>query len=161
MTLDQVLAIIEGKVVSESVDLSMQVDMACGADLMSDVLAFTHAGTILLTGLTNPQVVRTAEMAGVRVIVFVRGKYPPKETVALAEQKGIPLLASRFTMYETCGRLYAGGLESCGLFDLAVKTWREAFADEGASAGDAASSGTDTAPDVSSAGHKPEADGSS
>lgn len=127
MTIEEVLAIIDGKVISKNVDLSTQVEMACGADLMSDVLAFTHAGTLLLTGLTNPQVVRTAEMAGVKVIVFVRGKYPPPETIALAEEKGVPLLASRYTMYETCGRLYRAGLPSCGLFDLALKTWREAF----------------------------------
>ena len=85
---------------------------------MSDVLAFTHSGTLLLTGLTNPQVVRTSEMAGIQAIVFVRGKLPPPETVALAEAKNIPLLASRFTMYQTCGLLYASGLQSCGLFPL-------------------------------------------
>ena len=127
MTLEDVLAIIEGKVISESVDLDMQVEMACGADLMSDVLAFTHAGTLLLTGLTNPQVVRTAEMAGVRAIVFVRGKLPPPETVSLGQQRDIPLLASRCTMYETCGRLYAAGLQSCGLLDLAKESWQESF----------------------------------
>jgi len=98
--------------------------------LMSDVLAFTHAGTLLLTGLTNPQVVRTAEMAGIQAIVFVRGKYPPAETIALAEQENIPLLASHYTMYETCGRLYQAGLASCGLFELALKTWREAFGED-------------------------------
>ncbi|NLG51569.1 MAG: hypothetical protein GX552_15805 [Chloroflexi bacterium] len=127
MTLEEVLSIIDGKAVSGDVDLQMKIQMACGADLMSDVLAFTHAGTLLLTGLTNPQVVRTAEMSGIQAIVFVRGKYPPPETIKLAEQKGIPLLASRYTMYETCGRLYQAGLPSCGLFDLARKTWQEAF----------------------------------
>jgi predicted transcriptional regulator len=130
MILGEVLSLIDGKAVSEKADLSTQVDMACGADLMSDVLAFTHTGTLLLTGLTNPQVVRTAEVAGIKAIVFVRGKYPPPETVALAEEKGIPLLASRYTMYETCGRLYDSGLKSCGLFDLALKTWRDAFGDD-------------------------------
>lgn len=131
MTLQEVLAIIDGKPISADIDLAMEVGMACGADLMSDVLAFTHAGTLLLTGLTNPQVVRTAEMAGIQAIVFVRGKYPPAETIALAADKSIPLLASRYTMYETCGRLYASGLPSCGLFDLALHTWRQAFgADE-------------------------------
>jgi predicted transcriptional regulator len=130
MILREVLSLIDGKAVSEKADLSTQVDMACGADLMSDVLAFTHTGTLLLTGLTNPQVVRTAEVAGIKAIVFVRGKYPPPETVALAEEKGIPLLASRYTMYETCGRLYDSGLKSCGLFDLALKTWRDAFGDD-------------------------------
>jgi predicted transcriptional regulator len=130
VTLEDVLTIIDGKVISQNIDLGMQVEMACGADLMSDVLAFTHAGTLLLTGLTNPQVVRTADMAGVQAIVFVRGKLPPPETVALAEQRNIPLLASRYTMYETCGRLYKTGLPSCGLFDLASEDWREAFGED-------------------------------
>ena len=130
MTLDEVLAAIDGKAISRDIDLGMSVETACGADLMSDVLAFTHAGTLLLTGLTNPQVIRTAEMAGIQAVVFVRGKYPPPETIALAEEKGIPLLASRYTMYETCGRLYQAGLPGCGLFDLALKTWREAFGEE-------------------------------
>ncbi|MBC7234849.1 MAG: hypothetical protein H5T69_03330 [Chloroflexi bacterium] len=127
MTLEQVLSIIDGKVITKNADLSMQVDMACGADLMSDVLAFTHAGTLLLTGLTNPQVVRTADMAGIKAIVFVRGKLPPSETIALAEQRDIPLLASRYTMYETCGRLYQAGLPSCGLFELTSDLWQDAF----------------------------------
>ena len=105
--------------------------MACGADLMSDVLAFTHAGTLLMTGLTNPQVVRTAEMAGIVAIVFVRGKLPPPETIALAQDKDIPLLASKYTMYETCGRLYQIGLPSCGLFRLTADSWSEESASSG------------------------------
>jgi predicted transcriptional regulator len=125
MTLQEVLDIIEGRLISADVDLSQEVAMACGADLMSDVLAFTHAGTLLLTGLTNPQVVRTAEMAGIVAIVFVRGKLPANETVALAKEKGIPLLASKHTMYETCGRLYREELPSCGLFKLTAEGWSE------------------------------------
>lgn len=125
MTLEQVVKIIAGKVVSEGVDLSSTVEMACGADLMSDVLAFTHAGTLLLTGLTNPQVVRTAEMAGITAIVFVRGKYPPPETIALAAEKGIPLLATRYTLYEACGRLYSAGLPGCGLFGITGACWSD------------------------------------
>jgi predicted transcriptional regulator len=127
MTLDQVLSTIEGKLISKQADPGLQVQMGCGADLMSDVLAFTHEGTLLMTGLTNPQVVRTAEMSGITAIVFVRGKVPPPETVTLAEEKGIPLLASKYTMFETCGRLYNAGLASCGLFDLTLRAWREAF----------------------------------
>jgi predicted transcriptional regulator len=118
LNLEQILTVIDGQVVSAEPDLSVEVEMACGADLMSDVLAFTHSGTLLLTGLTNPQVVRTSEMAGISAIVFVRGKYPPPETISLAESKGIPLLASRYTMFETCGLLYGTGLQSCGLFTL-------------------------------------------
>ena len=125
MTLAEVLSLVEGKLISKGVDLSQEVAMACGADLMSDVLAFTHAGTLLLTGLTNPQVVRTAEMAGIAAIVFVRGKLPPSDTIAMAEEKGIPLLATRYTMYETCGRLYQAKLPSCGFFQLTADSWPE------------------------------------
>jgi len=127
MKLREVLEIIEGEVISKNADLDMEVQMGCGADLMSDVLAFTHEGTLLMSGLTNPQVVRTAEMAGIKAIVFVRGKLPPPETVALAEEKGVPLMASKYTLFETCGRLYAAGLASCGLFELTLRRWREAF----------------------------------
>jgi predicted transcriptional regulator len=130
MKLREVLEIIEGKLISKDVDLDLEIEMGCGADLMSDVLAFTHEGTLLLSGLTNPQVVRTAEMAGIRAIVFVRAKIPPPETVSLAEEKGIPLLASKYTMFETSGRLYGAGLPSCGLFELTLRQWREALGDK-------------------------------
>lgn len=118
MNLEQILDVIDGQAISNGADLSIEVEMACGADLMSDVLAFTHSGTLLLTGLTNPQVVRTSEMAGIKAIVFVRGKTPPSETVSLAESMGIPLLASRFTMFDACGLLYGRGLQGCGLSSL-------------------------------------------
>lgn len=127
MKLGDVLEVIEGRAICEDVDWDQEVQMGCGADLMSDVLAFTHEGTLLMTGLTNPQVVRTAEMAGIKAIVFVRGKLPPPETIVLAEEKGIPLLASKYTMFETCGRLFQAGLRSCGLFELTLQRWREAF----------------------------------
>jgi predicted transcriptional regulator len=127
MKLGDVLSIIEGKMSSKDVDLDMEIQMGCGADLMSDVLSFTHEGTLLMTGLTNPQVVRTAEVAGINAIVFVRGKMPPEETIALAEERGIPLMASKYTMFETCGRLYKAGLASCGLFELSLNRWRQTF----------------------------------
>jgi predicted transcriptional regulator len=129
MQLRDVLKAIDGKVITTGADLDISVQMGCGADLMSDVLAFTHADTLLLTGLTNPQVVRTADMAGIRAIVFVRGKLPPAETVALAREKGIPLLASKYTLFETAGRLFQAGLPSCGVFDSSLVRWREFFAE--------------------------------
>jgi predicted transcriptional regulator len=113
MKLRDIIARVEGTLLSRGVDLDMEVDHACGADLMSDVLSFSKAHALLLTGLTNPQVVRTAEMADIAVIVFVRGKLPPPETIALAEEKGIPLIAARYTMFELAGRLYQAGLSSC------------------------------------------------
>lgn len=127
MNLREALEIIEGKVISREIDLGLEVTTGGGADLMSDVLAFANEGMLLMTGLTNPQVIRTAEMAGTAAIVFVRGKIPPPETVALAEQRGIPLLASKHTMFETCGRLYAAGLPAHGLFELTLRRWYDAF----------------------------------
>ena len=127
MELREVLEVIEGKLISTDVDLTQEVWLGGGADLMSDLLAFGQEGMLLMTGLTNPQVVRTAEMAGVAAIVFVRSKIPPPETITLASQLGIPLLASKYTMFETCGRLYKAGLPSCGLFELTLQRWREAF----------------------------------
>jgi predicted transcriptional regulator len=127
MKLREALELIDGRVITSSIDLEQEVYTGCGADLMSDVLAFTHDGTLLLTGLTNPQVVRTAEMAGIRAIVFVRGKIPPSETVALAEQRGIPLIASKYTLFETSGRLFEAGLPSCGLFESSTQRWLEFF----------------------------------
>jgi predicted transcriptional regulator len=84
----------------------------CSADLMSDVLAYIQPHAVLLTGLVNPQVVRTAQMADVAAIVFVRGKVPPEETIRLAEEVQIPLISSPFGMYELSGRLYQTGLPS-------------------------------------------------
>jgi len=130
MRLADVLDTVNGKAITTGVDPDMQVTAACGADLMSDVLAFTHSGTLLLTGLTNPQVVRTAEMAGIRAVLFVRGKVPPPETISLAQDMHIPLTATRLTMYEACGLLYGVGLESCGLSDLSGDAWRDAFGEE-------------------------------
>jgi predicted transcriptional regulator len=127
MRLREVLQVIEGKVISKDIDLDMEVTCGGGADLMSDVLAFAHDGMLLMTGLANPQVIRTAEMAGTAAVVFVRSKIPPPETIALASHKGIPLLASQYTMFETCGRLFKAGLPAHGLFELTVRRWYDAF----------------------------------
>jgi predicted transcriptional regulator len=127
MQLREVLEVVEGKLISKDTDLTMEVHVGGGADLMSDLLAFGQDGMLLMTGLTNPQVVRTAEMAGVAAIVFVRGKIPPPETINLACQVGMPLLASKYTMFETCGRLYHAGLGSSTLFETVLKQWYESF----------------------------------
>jgi predicted transcriptional regulator len=127
MQLREVLEIIEGKLISTDVDLTQEVHLGGGADLMSDLLAFGQEGMLLMTGLTNPQVVRTAEMAGVAAIVFVRSKIPPPETINLASQMGMPLLASKYTMFETCGRLYKAGLSASTLFETILKQWYESF----------------------------------
>jgi len=112
MKLSQIIPIVEGTLLCDA-HLDVEITCVCAADLMSDVLAFAEPGSLLLTGLCNPQVVRTAEMADIVGIIFVRGKQPSSETVALAKEKGIPLALTSLTMFEICGRLYQAGLRSC------------------------------------------------
>ena len=110
MELGHIRDIIEAEAVvgEDRMDRDVKVVFAC--DLMSDVLAFAPPGSLLLTGLTNIQVVRTAEMAELAGVCFVRDKQPEKETTRLAEGKGLPVLRTRFSMFETCGLLCARGL---------------------------------------------------
>lgn len=87
-----------------------KVDTACGADLLSDVLAHRKEKTVLLTGLINPQVIRTAEIIDLIGVIFVRGKVPSQEIIDMAEEKNIPILCTAYPMYESCGLLYKAGL---------------------------------------------------
>lgn len=112
MKLTEIIKIIEGSVCTPEVALDSDVKGGCGADLMSDVLASIQPDAVLLTGLCNPQVVRTAQMADVRAIILVRGKQPPPETIELANLESIPIVSSPFGMFELCGRLYMAGLPS-------------------------------------------------
>jgi predicted transcriptional regulator len=113
MKLKDVERILGAEVITGAELLDQEVEMACGSDLMSDVLSFVKSRSLLLTGLTNPQVVRTAEMADLRAICFVRGKRPAPETVEMAESISIPLLTTSLPMFESCGRLYREGLPGC------------------------------------------------
>jgi hypothetical protein len=112
MKLTELITLIDGRVLTSGVSLDREVAGGCGADLMSDVLAYSLPHAVLLTGLCSTQVVRTAQMADVAAIVFVRGKSPTMDTVALANQEGIPLITSAGGMFELCGRLHAAGLHS-------------------------------------------------
>ena len=109
MMLEEVRDILKAEVIAGGDLNEVEIRTACGADLMSDVLAFTKSGAVLLTGLTNVQVIRTCEMVEIAAVCFVRGKRPPEETVRLAAANGLPLLTTRFPMFEACGRLYGGG----------------------------------------------------
>lgn len=113
VTLAEIMEALDAKLVVGSRPDETRIDMACGADLMSDVLAYAKTGALLLTGLTNEQVVRTAEMADVAAICFVRGKVPGSATVDLASEHGVPLLMTELPMFESCGRLYRHGLKGC------------------------------------------------
>jgi predicted transcriptional regulator len=81
-----------------------------GADLMEDVLSAVTEGAVLLTGLTTEHVLRTAQIAGVGAIVFVRGKKPDAQLLAQARVHDMPILLTRYSLFVACGRLYMNGL---------------------------------------------------
>lgn len=112
MNIEELISVVGGTLNTTGMDLTREIKGGCGADLMSDVLASIQPEAVLLTGLCNPQVVRTAQMADIAAIVFVRGKQPPQETLDLAQEERIPLITSPFGMFELCGRLHKKGLPS-------------------------------------------------
>ena len=110
MVIRQIADLLSAQVLCGEDKLDGVVNSACGCDMMSDVLAFVKDQAVLITGLCNPQVVRTAIMMDMRCIVFVRGKMPPADVLALAQDSGIVVLATNERMYVACGKLYANGL---------------------------------------------------
>lgn len=117
MKLKDIERILGAKVITGAEQMERDIGMACGSDLMSDVLSFVKPESLLLTGLTNPQVVRTAEMADLTAICFVRGKKPDQETIQMAEARNIPLLTTPLPMFESCGRLWKRGLRGCSEYE--------------------------------------------
>lgn len=115
MILSEIVALLQAEVHTGANKLDMLIESACGADLMSDVMAFSKENALLLTGLINPQVVRTAEMMDIRVVLFVRGKKPNKDMCTLAEEKGIVLLSTGLPMFSACGALYSAGIVGRGV----------------------------------------------
>lgn len=114
MYLKEVCEILEAEVLCGADKLDTEVLSACGSDFMSDVLAYVKNQAVLLTGLVNPQVVRTADMMDMKCIVFVRGKRPDANMLALAEDRGLVIMATAMPMYPSCGKLYANGLQGTG-----------------------------------------------
>jgi len=112
MKLKQITKILQAETITNQKE-DPDITMGCGSDLMSDVLAFTKPGSMLLTGLTSLQVIYTASTAGIKAICFVRGKKPPKETLDLAKKKNIAVISTKLPMFESCGRLHGRGLPGC------------------------------------------------
>ena len=110
MTIKTIKELLNAEVICGEENIERDVHSACGSDMMSDVLAYVKDQSVLLTGLVNPQVVRTCEMMDMLCIVFVRSKRPTEEIVELAKESGIVLLATTKRLYEACGILYANGL---------------------------------------------------
>ena len=113
LTLRRVCELLDGEIICRKELADRRVASACGCDLMSDVLAFTRPGSVLLTGLTNSQVIRTAEMLDLKAIVFVRSKRPDERTIKMAESLQLVIILSPHPLYESCGRLYTAGLGGC------------------------------------------------
>ena len=113
MKLSRISEVLQAQVLYGEGLQQIEVERACGSDLMSDVLCYSVHGALLLTGLTNPQTIRTAEMSEIAAVCFVRGKRPPAETLELARKNGIPLLLSVLSLYSACGKLYGEGLLGC------------------------------------------------
>lgn len=111
MKIDTVKTILNADVLCGEDGLEREVHSACGSDMMSDVLAYVKEQAVLLTGLVNPQAVRTAEMMDMNCIVFVRGKRPDSNIIALAERRKIVLLCTELEMFTACGLLFANGLK--------------------------------------------------
>jgi predicted transcriptional regulator len=90
--------------------LDRNIQYCFGADLMSDVLRFARTGSLLLTGLTNNQVLQVSEILDLKGIIFVRGKTPEKSIIEEAEKRQLPLLTTEKLMFDSCGVLYSNGL---------------------------------------------------
>ncbi len=115
MKLSKVRELLDAEVLCCEEGLEGEAKSACGSDMMSDVLAFVKDQAVLLTGLVNPQTVRTAQMMDMKCIVFVRGKRPEEAVIELAEENGIMILATDYRLYTACGILYSNGLYSEGV----------------------------------------------
>lgn len=110
MKISEIKKLLNAKVLAGKERLEMEVFCGGASDLMSDVLAYARPKIVQLTGLTTNQVIYTCEMAQIDVVVFVRGKEPPKQVIELAKEKGFVLLATKLPLYEACGVLYEAGL---------------------------------------------------
>lgn len=113
MRIAEVAQILEADVLCCDDRMGHEVHSAFGADMMSDVLAFMDEETLLLTGLMNAHVIRTAEMLDLRCIVFVRGKIVSEDILEQAKEHNIVLLSTGKTLYQSCGMLYQAGLPAC------------------------------------------------
>ena len=115
MKLSEIIRHIEGEVLCGEQSLDMEIKAAFGSDLMSDVLAYCDEDSVLITGLCNNQVVRTAEMLDLRAIIFVRGKRPDRDVIELAEENNMAMIVSKYSLFAASGILFGKGLNGIKL----------------------------------------------
>jgi hypothetical protein len=109
-TVDNIITTLEATILLDDGWLRDGITAICASDLQSDILSHSVPNSILLTGLTNPQAIRSAEMAEIAAVCFVHGKMPHEETVELARSNQMPLLTTHLSMFSACGKLFAAGL---------------------------------------------------
>ncbi|MDR2072154.1 MAG: hypothetical protein LBP60_01790 [Spirochaetaceae bacterium] len=114
MTVSEAVSLLDGQFFCGEDKAGLEIISACGSDLMSDVMAFVKEGVLLLTGLVNPQVIRTAELLDIKCIIFVRGKTPGMDMVDMAKESDIILGGTKLPMFIACGKLYEAGLKAGG-----------------------------------------------
>ena len=117
MKIREIKEILDAEVICGEELLEEEVSSAFGSDMMSDVLAYAKSDSVLLTGLVNPQTIRTALMLDIEAVVFVRAKKLTEDVIALAKESGIVVLSTEYRMFETCGKLYGAGLKGSGEVD--------------------------------------------
>jgi len=114
MTVADAVTLLEGQFFIGEEQATLEIASACGADLMSDVIAFVKDRVVLLTGLVNPQVIRTATLLDIHAVIFVRGKMPTRDMIEMAEEAEIILGGTKLPMFLACGKLYEAGLRTGG-----------------------------------------------
>ena len=113
MNLKDIIETLQAEVlITQDDQLDIEISTAAAGDLMSDILAMVSVPDMLLTGLSNLQVINTASVFGIKIVIFVRGKQVESKVQELAKDEGISLMSTRLSMYESCGRLYNKGLRS-------------------------------------------------
>ena len=115
MTVADIVSLLDGQFFSGQEMADLEASSVCASDLMSDVMAFVKDGSLLLTGLVNPQVIRTATLLDIHAVVFVRGKVPSRDIIDMAKDADIILGGTKLSLYLTCGRLYEAGLRTGGM----------------------------------------------
>lgn len=113
MKIKDIVSTLDTVVLTEPCGNEEEIEWACATDLMSEVLYYSKGNSVLITGLTKQQAIRTADIADIKVVVFTRGKEPDAQTLALAVEKRITLLITPHSMFTACGKLYSKGLRCC------------------------------------------------
>jgi hypothetical protein len=114
MTVEDAVKLLEGQFFCGEEQAGLEIASACGADLMSDVIAFVKDRVVLMTGLVNPQVIRTATLLDIHAVIFVRGKVPTRDMIEMANEAEIILGGTKLPLFLACGKLYEAGLRAGG-----------------------------------------------